>query len=186
MSISRIAARYAQSLFDLAQQEQALDQIHEDVKSIEQVVELPDFKAVMKNPLISTEKKENIFEAVFKGKIHPLALNTLMVMAEHKRERYLSAFCHFFHNLYTEYKEVSIVKLTTASTVGQATIDNILAGFQEKGLIKKDIELEVAVDSSLIAGFVLEFNDKVYNASVAQKLSELRTKFSQNLYTKNI
>lgn len=186
MSIARIASRYAKSLFDLAKNEGKLDRVHQDILYVRQVAELPDFSSVMKNPLISEEKKEGIFNAVFKEKVDKLTLNTLMIMAEHNREAYLLDVCRTFHLMYNEETHVSSVVITTAVEMSKSMIDNILEGFKAKGLIETAVELKTKIDPAILGGFILQFKDQVYNASVAYKLDQLRTKFSENLYIKNI
>jgi F-type H+-transporting ATPase subunit delta len=185
MSINRIVSRYARSLFELAKKDEILDKVHEDVMHILEVASLKDFEAVMKNPLIKADKKEDIFNAVFKSNISELSMKTLMVIAEHGREAYLSEICKSFHHLYNTEKNISVATLTTAVELSQAAIENILNEFRAKGLIKKDVELKTKVDASLIGGFIFQFNDQVYNASISYKLDKLRTKFNENLYIKN-
>jgi F-type H+-transporting ATPase subunit delta len=185
MSITRIASRYAKSLFDLAKNEGKLDKIHQDVLYIREVAVLPDFAAVMKNPLISEDKKEAIFIALFQDKVEKLTLNTLMIMAEHNREAYLLDICRTFHLLYNEEKHVSAVTITSAVELSKNAVDNILAEFKTKGLIESNVELNIKIDPSIIGGFILQYKDQVYNASIVYKLNTLRAKFSENLYIKN-
>jgi F-type H+-transporting ATPase subunit delta len=185
MSIARIASRYAKSLFDLAKNEGKLDKVHQDILYVREVAELPDFSAVMKNPLISEEKKENIFRAVFGQKVDDLTLKTLMIMAEHNREAYLNDICLSFHVLYNEERHVSTVLISSAVELSSQTIDNILSEFKAKGIIESQVELKTKIDPSILGGFILQFKDKVYNASIAYKLDQLRNKFSENLYIKN-
>jgi F-type H+-transporting ATPase subunit delta len=185
MSIARIASRYAKSLFDLAKNEGKLDKVHQDILYIKEVAELPDFAAVMKNPLISEDKKEGIFNAVFGQKVDSLTLKTLMVMTEHNREAYLNDICRTFHLLYNQDKHVSSVTITSAVELTQQTIDSILAEFKSKGIIESQVELKTKIDASILGGFILQFNDRVYNASISYKLDQLRAKFSENLYIKN-
>jgi F-type H+-transporting ATPase subunit delta len=185
MSIARIASRYANSLFELAKNEGKLDKVHQDILYVRQVADLPDFASVMKNPLIKEEKKEGIFNAVFGNKVDKLTLNTLMIMAEHNREAYLVDVCRTFHLMYNKEKHISAVTLTTAAEMSKPMVDNILAEFKAKGLIESDVELKTLVDPAIIGGFILQFKDRVYNASAAYKLDQLRTKFSENLYIKN-
>jgi F-type H+-transporting ATPase subunit delta len=186
MSVTRIASRYAKSLFELAEKDGKLDKIHEDVLYIREVGRNKEFASVMKNPLISTEKKEAIFEAVFKEKVDLITLNTLMVLAEHKREAYLVDVCTFFHSLYNTKRRITYVTVTTAVEMGASEIEGILAEFKAKGLIEQEVELETKVDPSIIGGFIVQFNDQLYDASVKDKLDGLRKKFSENLYIKNI
>jgi F-type H+-transporting ATPase subunit delta len=46
------------------------------------------------------------------------------------------------------------------------------------------LEIVTQVDPELIGGFVLQFDNKRYDASIAHKLDELRSAFSKNLYIK--
>jgi F-type H+-transporting ATPase subunit delta len=185
MSITRIASRYAKSLFDLAKSEGKLDKVHQDVLYIREVARLQDFAAVMKNPLISEDKKEAIFSALFQDKVEKLTLNTLMVMTDHNREAYLLDICRTFHLLYNEEKHVSVVTITSAVELSKTSIDNILEEFKSKGLIESSVELNTKIDPSIIGGFILQYKDQVYNASIIYKMNTLRAKFSENLYIKN-
>lgn len=186
MSVTRIASRYAKSLFELAEKDGKLDKIHEDVLYVREVGRNKEFASVMKNPLITTDKKESIFEAVFKDKVDTMTLNTLMVLTEHKREAYLVDVCTFFHNLYNSERKITQVTVTTAVEVSAEKIDSILAEFKAKGLIEQEVELTTAVDPTIVGGFIVQFNDQLYDASIKDKLEGLKKKFSENLYIKNI
>jgi F-type H+-transporting ATPase subunit delta len=152
---------------------------------IREVARLQDFAAVMKNPLISEDKKEAIFSALFQDKVEKLTLNTLMVMTDHNREAYLLDICRTFHLLYNEEKHVSVVTITSAVELSKTSIDNILEEFKSKGLIESSVELNTKIDPSIIGGFILQYKDQVYNASIIYKMNTLRAKFSENLYIKN-
>lgn len=186
MSIARIARRYAKSLFELAKEAGKLNKVHEDILYVRKVAVLPDFDSVMRNPLVKEDKKDSIFLAVFGHIVDKLTLNTLMVMAAHNRAAYLLEVCRTFHLMYNEEKHVSSVTITLAEEMNQTSVDAILSEFKAKGLIESEVELKRVIDPAIIGGFILQFNDRVYNASVAYKLEQLRTKFSENLYIKNI
>jgi F-type H+-transporting ATPase subunit delta len=48
------------------------------------------------------------------------------------------------------------------------------------------VELETVTNESLIGGFMLEFNNKLVDASVAHDLREIKKQFSQNLYIQDL
>lgn len=54
----------------------------------------------------------------------------------------------------------------------------------ESGVTTENLEVETRVNPDLIGGFILEFDQKRYDASVAHKLEELKSSFSKNLYVK--
>jgi len=49
-----------------------------------------------------------------------------------------------------------------------------------KELTSKSVELENIVDDTIIGGFILRIGDKQYNASVANKLNNLKREFTLN------
>lgn len=185
MSILRIVSRYAKSLFDLSKQDGKLDQVHEEVLNAWDVTKQEDFKAFLKSPVISETKKKEVLTAVF-GTFDKNLLNTFNIMASHKREAYIGDFCRAFHLMYNKEKHVSAVKLISAVELSDETVNELLETFKQKGLLEKEVELVTAIDTSIIGGFILEFDGKVYDASLSYKLEQLNKKFSENLYIKNI
>jgi len=187
MSILRIVSRYAKSLFDLAKSEEKLDKVHDDVMTAWEISKQKEFQDFLKNPIVSTEKKKDVFKAVFtKSNAETMLIRTFEVLVEHKREAYMGDFCRAFHLLYNKEKHVSAVRLTTAVELSDEIVNELLDTFKDKGLLEKDIELVKDVKPSIIGGFILEFDDQVYNASLAYKLDQIKKQFSDNLYTKNI
>ncbi|MCP4439390.1 MAG: ATP synthase F1 subunit delta [Aureispira sp.] len=185
MSVLRIASRYASSLFSLAEEEGNLDKVHDNIMYIWEVAKTDDFAAFLKNPIISAHKKEKVFEAVFTDKVESVVLKTLRVIAEHRREPYLGDICRVFHTMYNSSRKISSARLITAAAVSESVVDGILETFKTKGLLEAQVELDTAIDPSIIGGFVLEFNNQVYDASIAYKLDQMETQFSENLYIKN-
>lgn len=185
MSILRIVSRYAKSLFDLAVQENTLDQVHDDVMTAWEVAKQEDFEAFLKSPIIPEEKKKAVISKVFANSQASLR-NTLNVMIEHKREAYMGDFCREFHLMYNKQKKVSSAQLITAAPMSATIVEDLLSVFKNKGLLEQKVELVQKVDPSIVGGFILEFDGQVYNASLLSKLEEFKKQFSENLYTKTI
>jgi F-type H+-transporting ATPase subunit delta len=86
---------------------------------------------------------------------------------------------------YNAIKGIHKVKLTTATPVSEELKQGIESKIRsERGLDK--IELETAVDETLIGGFVLEFDDNLLDASILRDLKDIKKQFSQNLYVHSI
>jgi len=173
-------------LFELAKEANKLETIHENIMYAWEVAKVPDFKDFLKSPIISTEKKEKVFKAVFEDKVEKVVLRTFYVMTEHQREAYLTDFCRTFHLMYNREKHISSARLISAVQLSDETVNDLLKAFKDKGLLESEVELVKEIDADIIGGFVLEFNNQVYDASVQYKLEQLRKKFSENLYIKNI
>ncbi len=186
MSVQRIATRYAKSLIEIAQEQGKLDRVIEDVRSFSEVAKNRDFLLLLKSPIVKAEKKSKIFKALFEGKYDVLTLSFLNVLLAKGREAYLSDIANDFIVQYKEIKGISTVKLTTASTLSEETIKAIEKKLIESGSTYENIELVTKVKPELIGGFVVEFHNKRYEASIAHKLEQLKKEFRDNLYISQI
>lgn len=185
MSILRIVSRYAKSLFDLAQAEGKLDKVHDDVMFVWDVTKNEEFEEFLKSPIIPLNKKNDVFKAVF-ANVDKTLLQTLHVIAEHKRDAYMGDFCRSFHLMYNKEKHVSSARLTTAVELSETTVNELLNTFKAKGLLEPQVELVKDIKPSIIGGFILEFDGQVFDASLSHKLDQMKKQFSENLYTKTI
>lgn len=178
MSTQRIASRYAKSLFDSAIEQNKLDRVLEDMKSFIRTSEDDDFSGFLKSPIISIPKKLGVLKALFAEKFDPLTFSFLSMAFEKKREAFLPEMGEEFVQLYRNSKNISSMKLVTATPISEAVLETIksklTAGMAKGG----QLEITTEVDESLIGGFVADFGDKLYNASISHQLKELKRKFS--------
>ena len=186
MSVQRIASRYAKSLVDLAVEQQKLERVTEDVRSFKELVENRDFYLLLKSPVVPASKKTTIVDLLLKDKYDALTMAFLRILIAKGREAYLPEIAVEFIELYKKYNRISTVKLTTASPVGASVVDEIRQVLVSSSLTKDNIDLELAVDPDIIGGFVLAFDDKIYDASIAEKLEKLRRGFVENAYISQI
>ena len=73
-------------------------------------------------------------------------------------------------------EELITVLVTTARDLAVSEYESVSVILAEK--LGKKVELQKVVDPSIIGGFVLRIGDKQYNASVANRLQELKREFS--------
>ncbi len=186
MSEHRISSRYAKSLLDLAVEQKKLEKINEDMLSLGEVVENRDFYVMLKSPLIKPDKKIKIFNTLFEGKYDELTLAFLNILARKGREVILADIVKAFKILYKKEKNISTVTFTTAVEMGMDTIEAIKKKLHTGSFTSKNIEIYTEVDPDIIGGFIVRFDDKIYDASISNKLDELRKEFKDNLYISQI
>lgn len=174
MSAKRVAARYAKALIDIAVEQGTLEQINEDILSFGKVLENREFELAVKSPIISPDKKDKIIDAIFGGKISKVTSEFFKIIVKKGRAPYLPQIVEAFVEQYRALKNISSVKLTSATELSEAALTNIKAKLTKTGVLSENIEFLTAVDAKLIGGFRLEFGDKLYDASVAYKLEQLR------------
>jgi F-type H+-transporting ATPase subunit delta len=176
----RLAARYAKSLLDLSAEKGQLEAVYADMQWLQAVCKNNrDFVNMLRSPIISSDKKEKIAEAVTTGKINPLtaAFNKLLIVKH--RESILPDIATAFIGQYKAYKKIYTVKLTTAVPLSDA-IKNEIINQVKKTSHMQNIELETTVNEKLIGGFVLQAGDKMIDASIAYDLRQIARQFENN------
>jgi len=180
MSNTRLATRYAKSLLDLSIERKEAEKAFADMEWLQSVCKSNrDFVNVLRSPVIKSDVKGKIVEAVTKEHIGVLAGSFIKLLIQKGRERVLPEITHAFVNQYKEYKNIYCLKLTTASPVSEelkkAFIDHIKATTE-----MQNIELETLVKEDIIGGFVLQAGDKLVDASVAYDLKTIARQFENN------
>lgn len=186
MSVGRIASRYAKSLIDLATEKGIAAEVMNDMETLNSAIESRDFELLLQSPIVSGEKKKDILEAIFKGKVNDLSLMFFKGAVDKGRERYLDAIADEFILQYRSQQGISSVTLTTAKELSAEAIEGIKAKLNASVNTDKNIELETIIDESLLGGFIVQFGDRRYDASVSNKIFNLKKEFDTNLYVKRI
>ncbi len=171
---------------DLAVEQDKLETILKDVESFNQVCENQDFKLMLKSPIVNSGKKQQIFNKLFAGKYNEMTMAFLSILLRKGREPLLEEIGREFVAQYKRYSHISSVKLTTAHQLSKENIDAIRQKLVKSTTTDDKIELETVVDPALIGGFVVEFEDRLYDASVAHKMALLKKEFKDNLYISQI
>ncbi|HEY3430251.1 MAG TPA: ATP synthase F1 subunit delta [Cyclobacteriaceae bacterium] len=184
MADSRVASRYVKSLLGLAVEKGALEKVHEDMLLFSKVCEENRaFALMLRNPIIKHDKKREILEKVFKGKVNALTLAIFDIITRKNREPLLPAIAKEFHIAYNDHKNIGAASITSAVPLDsklRAEIEQIVKKLSDK----KQVEIEEKVDADMIGGFVLNIGDRQIDASIKNKLKALKLKFSQNPYIK--
>ncbi len=184
MADSRAASRYVKSLLDLALEKNVLDQVHNDMLLFSKVVdENRSFDLLLKNPIIKHDKKRDILEALFKGKVNALTMAIFDIITRKNREPLLPAIAREFHNAYNLHKGITKATVTTAIALDakqRAEFEAII----KKVSATQQVELIERVDASMIGGFVLHTGDRQIDASIKNKLNAMKVQFSKNPYVK--
>ncbi|MGQ0737699.1 MAG: ATP synthase F1 subunit delta [Bacteroidota bacterium] len=176
----RLAARYAKSLVDLSIEKGQLEAVYADMQWLHTVCKgSREFVNILRSPVISSDKKEKIVEAVTAGKVNTLtaAFNRLLIVKH--RESNLPEIAAAFISQYKGYKKIYTVKLTTAAPVSDSVKKEIISQVKKTSDMQ-NIELETNVDEKLIGGFVLQAGDKLIDASIAYDLKQIARQFENN------
>lgn len=169
-----VASRYAKSLLDLSLENNILDKVNNDMVQLSEIcAESKDFASLLKNPVINAEKKAEVFDAIFKGKIEDLSLNFIQLVNKNSRESILALVAKSFNDLYKAHNNILDVELVSAVSLEDATKSKILDKIKAENN-GAQINLIEKIDESVLGGFIIKIGDKQLDASVASQLSNLK------------
>jgi F-type H+-transporting ATPase subunit delta len=182
MQNPRLAARYAKSLLDLAIEQNQLETTLMDVQLIDAIcAQSREFASMLRSPIINADKKQVIIEAVLGHRLAPLTKAFVTLLVSKGRESNLPEIGRAFVTQYKAMKNIRTVKLTTAAPISDAVKETIRAK-AVASLKGSTVEIEEKVNPELIGGFVLEMDDKLFDASIRRDLNDVRKQFLQNIY----
>lgn len=178
MSAERLSYRYAKSLLDLAKEQGKLDVVKGDIDSLIAAIGNRDLLLLLKSPIVSKMKKAGVLEAIFGDSFEDMTMSFMDILLSKGREMYIPEIATEFLAQYKTLKKISTVKVTTAQPMDDAALAAIRTKLTQSNELAENIEIETEIDPSLLGGFKLEFNDRLYDASVAHRLNEMKKAFA--------
>ncbi|MDA0194763.1 MAG: ATP synthase F1 subunit delta [Bacteroidetes bacterium] len=184
MSNQRVAYRYAKALIELAEEQNALDQVKDDMALFRTTCQQNrDFKLMLINPVVTHYKKLTILKALFKKITHKITQSFFEIVTRKNRESILEATASAFLHLYNIKNGIEEAVVTTSFPLDQS----LKKEFEEvvKRITGKKVILSEKVNKEILGGYILKIEDRQIDDTVLSKLNELRYRFSQNPYVGN-
>lgn len=184
MSVLRIATRYAKSLIELASEQNKLQAVHRNMETLSEAAKNRDLYLLLKSPIIKADKKNAVLDAVFGGRLDTLTMSYIRLLVNKNREMYLPEITAEFMDQYKRMQKITSLRIRTAEALTPEVLNTIKQKLVASGITTAHLDVETTIDRSLIGGFVLEFDNQRYDASVSKKLANLKDDFSKNFYVK--
>lgn len=164
-----IAAKYAQALFELGEEENSLAKIEENFNF---VVNLFTSNAVLKdfldNPCVSKGARKEAVLGILQGQVETIVLNFVLVLVEKRLDFLLPTILKCLNVLVYEKEGITQVKVTTARVLSDSEYESITTRLSK--MLNKPIVLEKHVDEGIIGGIIIQTGDKLLNGSVKNKI----------------
>ncbi len=174
MIASPAAKRYAKALFRLAQDEGALDAVYADILDVQRLLrESPDFAALMGNPVILPEQRDQVLRELFEGKVHALTLRFLSFLDHHRRRAAeIAGVCQVFDLLTCQAQGIQPVDVHAAHPLSEEQIGKLTTRLEKR--LGGKIRLTVHDDPALLGGFRIRVHDTILDLSIASALQRVR------------
>lgn len=184
MKRTRLACRYAKAFFEFALEIDQLEKVNNDIALIDTTfTSCPELRSAIISPIIRTDKKINILNAVFKQHISEITLRYFTLILRKGREHHIHIICDEFIKLYKTYKNIITLEIFSASKLESTVIESIKNKVNE--YIHADIEIIEHIKPQLIGGISYKFNDYYVDATIKTQLAKLKKDFIDKSYEPN-
>lgn len=168
---------YAEALFELSLENDCLDSVYEEFLTVTQIFEdNPDFVKFLNLPTVEWDEKEKIISKTFGEDLSEIMFNFLNVTAKKGRAKSMSSIFSEFKALYNEKMNILEVMAITAIPLTDSLREKLIEKLSS--VSGKKIVLEERVDSKIIGGIVLSYNNTEIHASVRDKLDKLKAQLN--------
>jgi F-type H+-transporting ATPase subunit delta len=177
----KLSARYAKALFELAQEQNIIEQVRGDMFQLSKICKSnKDFRLLLTSPIIHPGKKQSVFNEIFSENFNKLSLAFINLIAKKRRESYLEEIAEKYEQIFKEFKNIKTAYIKAAIELDDQLKAKILELLRKK--FNAEIELKTEVDKELIGGFVISVDDNLYDASILNKINMLSRDFEVNIY----
>ncbi|WP_122464422.1 F0F1 ATP synthase subunit delta [Brevundimonas lutea] len=172
---TEVGDRYAQALFDLADETGALEAVRADLKSLAAAwKDSADLRRLATSPVISDDDQGKGLVAIAdKAKFNPTTRNFLGLLAQNGRSGDLTAVIAGFERLYAKKTGVVAAELVSAQALDAGQMAKIKTALRA-ALGGRDPELTARVDPSILGGLKVKVGSKLYDASLKTKLDQMK------------
>jgi F-type H+-transporting ATPase subunit delta len=184
MDNPRVNIRYARALFDLALENNVLEQAQTDMLTLAEVCrQNRDLRLMLKSPVIMVDKKTAIMRAIFSKELSKLTMAFIEIIIQKRREAHLYSIALRFGDLFREHGNIRRALVTTVSPLSGAMREQLLEIMSKQ--TGSDIELLEEIDPSIIGGMIVKLDGIQFDDSVRNKLFNLRKEFNVNTFIKD-
>jgi len=176
MKSTTVGIRYAKALLQLAIEQNTLTSVSADMNYLNEIIKNSnEFVLLINSPVIKADKKNAVFNELFKNNVNELTMRFLHLLTNKRREMYIDIIAEQFALLYNQHRGVQTAIVTTAVGLDDTLRKKVYE--LVKNSVKSEIELIEKIDKNLIGGFVVRVGDTQLDSSVVRTLSNYKRKF---------
>jgi ATP synthase F1 delta subunit len=170
--MEEIAAVYARSLFEVAQEQNKLDEIRDELGQFADALHgNRELQVFFFSPYFSTiEKKDGLDRTV--SDADPMLVNFLKLLIENHRMPVIFRVRRVVDGLWREENKLLPVTVTSAVELDQATVSQIGDRISEQ--TGRKVELSAVVEPDILGGLVVRVGNSILDASIRNRLEQLR------------
>jgi len=173
VSAPRIAARYAEALFGIAQERREVDTLRQELAEIVRLTEeSPEMRDLLARPDLAAERKVAALEAALGGIFSSELVAGLAALVNHQRGDAVAQVKDAFDEMAERAAGVVVAEAVTIVPLAEEQRTRLVAALER--LTGQRVRLDERIDSSVLAGVRLRVGDRLIDGSAAGRLERMR------------
>jgi ATP synthase F1 delta subunit len=170
--VEEIAQVYARSLFEVAKEQDKLDEIRDELAAFEEAVESDrGLSTFFFSPYFSTEEKKDGLHKAVEG-AEEIFVNFLELLIEKHRMPAIHRIRREYDGLWREENKLLPVQVTSAVELDEEVVSSL--GERIGEATGRKVDLAARVEPDILGGIVLRVGNSVLDASIRNRLEQLR------------
>lgn len=173
MSKEIVAKRYALALFEIAKEQQLINDFEEQLRVVKEVFEKDEnLGAVLNHPKLSAAKKKAIVTEAF-STLAPVLSNTLHLLIDRHRINIVAQLVEEYIELANEYRNTADATVYSVRPLTEDEQARLSAAFAAK-VGKASLNITNVIQPSLIGGVKVRIGNRIFDGSISKKLETLQ------------
>jgi F-type H+-transporting ATPase subunit delta len=179
---SKVTRRYAKALMGLGREDGRYEQYGKELQEFSQFCrDYQEFGDVIGNQVFSVEDRKEILKMVLeRSGFSDLMKNFLNLLLDKNRIGAIDQITMHYERLTDDISNIARAEVMTPSPLGTAAQDKLKKVLGD--LTKKEIQMEIREDESLIGGVIVKIGDMVLDGSVKAQLLGLKESLKRSEY----
>lgn len=185
MANSKVAFRYAKSLYAIAKDSGVQEQVLSDFTTFLQTCKSSrELRSLIHSPIILGSKKLEVLSRIFFPNFQEVSSKFITLVINKGRESDLMDIAEAYIKEDKRFKGIVDAQIVSAAPLTDELKSLLLKRAEE--MAGSRVDLTEKIDSSLIGGFVLKVNDLQYDASVKSKMERIGSQLLDHSYIPKI
>ncbi len=166
-----LARPYAEAIFKTAKASESAEKWSEMLEFIAVVVQNPDIAGAADNPKIKQQKFVDLLLDICHGQINDEGTNFLKLLVQNHRLSLVPQIAELYEQYRAEDEGYIDVNVSSAYAMSKTEQNKIAQALKKR--FKKQVNVTVSIDKSLIGGILVRAGDRVIDGSIKGRLQQL-------------
>ena len=177
-----IEGRYSYVLFTTASQNEALYNVYEDMKYLNEIYKNSEsFRHFTENQGVGAKEMKQFNKALTEtAPFHDVTLKFLEVLAENKRLIYVAEIAEKYEKLYQEFNKEEKITIISAEELDagkkQQVLDALKSNPENSG---KEFTIEYQIDSSILGGLQMYTQSEFMDMSLQSRVDKINNEVAK-------